>query len=77
MPKSKTIECFIPALALEHPANEENYTLRDKLCAAVNRFIHTGSFSELITVQDDTPYVFIENTVFNPVDLGYYVRAKI
>lgn len=73
----KVIECFIPAQALEHPLNGEYFTLKDKLCAAVNRLIQAGSLNEFINVKVVNPYILIQYIVFNPIDLGYYVRAKI
>lgn len=77
MKKQEIIECFIPAQALEHPANGEYYTLTQKLRMALFRLHHTGNFNDSITVQDPIPHIFIKDTVFNPVDLGYHVRARV
>lgn len=77
MPQNKRkIECFIPAIALEHPHNEEFYDLREKLCAALHRYQTTGNFLATSPVEEPMPYFFIERREFSREPLGYKIVAK-
>jgi len=71
---SKKLNIFVPALALEHPHNSEDYDLKDKLAAAVDRLHKTGDFFEPVQI---TSYIFIKNKKFHPEALGYTVEAVI
>lgn len=73
----RTLKCFIPALALEHPSNGESFTLLDKIRYAVLRLDQNGNFDDLITVKDPVPYIFIKSHRFNKENMGYDVVAKI
>lgn len=74
MPKQKKLNIFIPAQALEHLQNGEDFNLREKLAAAVDRLVKTGDFFEPVA---EKSYVFIENKKFHPESMGYTVEAKI
>jgi hypothetical protein len=75
--KEKKIECFIPAIALEHQSNGSGYHLREKIFAAIRRFEENNNFEGLITVRDPMPTIVLEKKVFNPQELGYDVVARI
>lgn len=77
MKQERLIECFIPALALEFPVNEEYSILPDKIRSAVNRLIHTGTFTKNVEVRDPIPFIFLKDYKFNKNKLGYDVIAKI
>ena len=76
MHQEKMIECFVPALALEHPSNPETFKKVDKVRAAVRRYEQNGDFDSLITVRDPMPDIFIKKMEFKPEALGYWVVAK-
>lgn len=69
MKNPKTIKCFIPAIALEHPQNGEFFTRREKIVAAVNRRLR------LYGKTKSDIYVFLKNVEFNPEPLGYDVEV--
>ena len=77
MTKEKIVKCFVPAQAIEHYSNPEEYSKADKIHAAIIRHELNGDFDSLITVQDPMPYVFIQHMEFRPKELGYLVVAKI
>lgn len=75
--KQKTIECFVPAMALQNDANGEFFTFRDKLCAAVARYSFNGDFKAIDNDEDGLPFVFPVKTKLRYDPLGYQVVAKI
>lgn len=77
MSKEKTVECFVPAMALQHYTNGETFNLHQKLCAAVLRLFYTGNFIDLFSIQDPIPNVFLSKIDFKPHPLGYNIIAKI
>ena len=77
MTKEKIVELFVPALALEFHSNGENFSKADKIHAAIIRHELSGDFFNMITLNDSTPYVFIQKMEFKSKELGYWVVAKI
>lgn len=73
----QVLKLFIPAKSLEHPSNGEMFTLNQKLCAAVNRYIHNGNFEDITTSEDQIPYIFIQNQEFDKKLFGYFIEAKV
>ncbi len=74
---AETKEYFVPAKALEHHTNPENFNRDQKILAAVQRFHINGDFEQLITVKDNMPSIFVEEYRFNKDRMGYDVVAII
>lgn len=75
--KQEEMQIFVPAQALEHPGNQEEYTLKEKIKWALIRYYLNDDFMGLISVSDRLPSVSIEKMQFDPVHVGYYVISAI
>lgn len=73
----ETKEYFVPAMALEHNGNQEDYKLSDKIKAAIYRLHLNGNFTELISVHEPMPYVYLEKYAFDRDRMGYTALAKV
>lgn len=77
MAKEKKVKYFIPAMALEHPANPEIFSLHQKLKFAIIRYFINGDYLSLVSVPDPLPGVLLEQQTFNKKMLGYDICAII
>ncbi len=77
MKSTTPFKLFIPAKALEHPANEEKYTLIDKLKAAAYRHDYSGTFETPAYIPDSLSRIFIKDFKFNPPKMGYDTEIEI
>lgn len=75
--KEEKLNIFIPAMALQNPANPPDINLNQKLRFAVLRFFFTKDFYGLISVRDPLPGVFLEEYKLNAPLLGYDVSAIV
>lgn len=75
--KEEEMQIFIPAKALEHPSNPEEYELKDKIKWALIRYYINDDFFGFIEVRDKIPIIIVEKTQFNPIELGYFVIASV
>lgn len=75
--EEKKLEYFIPARALEHPDNPDDFNLDQKLRMAVLRFFLTKDYLGTISVPDRSVWVFLQERQFNPEKMGYHARAVI
>ena len=70
------IECFVPALALEHHDNDEFLQRKERIRAAVRRLYQYGDF-----FADDPdnigPFVILDDMKFHAGALGYQVWARV
>lgn len=74
---SRTVEYFIPAMALEHPSNGEYLTREQRIKWAVLRWDQKKDFNCLLEVIGPIPYVVLDTVKFNAEKMGYDVRAFI
>lgn len=72
--KEKKIECFVPALALQHFSNPEEASVEERIRLAVARLYINEDFYEPC---DNLPYVFLEHSQFEKDALGYIVSAIV
>lgn len=70
-------EYFIPAAALEHPANPEFANLRDKIIYAIRRYEQNSDFQSNLEVIDLVPFVSTRKIQFNKERMGYDVLAIV
>ena len=75
--KGVEIALFVPAKALEHHANPEFATLRDKIIFALRRWHQKKDFGADLEIVDPVPFVNLRKTEFDPKELGYKVEAII
>lgn len=77
MTEEKITEYFIPALALEHPQNPEDFNLHKKIMWALLRLYQHNDFFADLEVKDSVPRVYIAKSSLNAKALGYNVLASI
>lgn len=77
MSKVEKIEIFVPAHALEHPANKETARREEKIRMAILRYYQQDDFMALLEAQDSIPWVNLHKVTFKPRELGYKVLASI
>ncbi len=70
-------EYFIPAKALEHPQNGEDFNLHRKIEFALLRLTLRNNFFEGIELNSQTPSVFIKSKIFDKNKMGYKVLARV
>lgn len=73
--KKISVECFVPALALEHDDNNERSQLQDKLRFAIIRCYQNNDFFSPVSKKIRLPAVLILKRTFYPEALGYLVSA--
>lgn len=76
-PVEEMMDYFIPARALEHRENGENFNLHRKIVWALLRFEQQGDFLGSFDLRYDTPSVYIKSIKFNKERLGYDVEARV
>lgn len=75
MKQNENIKYFIPAQALEHPANGEQFNLHQKIVWAIVRYRQNQDFFSLVEVESSLPPIYLEKVYFNKEQLGYDVCA--
>jgi hypothetical protein len=75
--EGERIVCFVPAQALEHPDNSEFANLLEKIKWALIRYKQNDDFFSRISINGNTPSVYIERKVFHKEALGYEVQAIV
>lgn len=72
------INCFVPALALEHSANPEGLTKKDKIRRAILRYyFNNKNFYAYYLGTHPLPFVVLEAVVLKKDPLGFAVQARV
>ncbi len=78
MRKEIKIECFVPALALEHADNQERIEKKQKIRLALLRYYFNEDFFESIPTWNlEFPFVILEKISFHKIALGYEISATL
>lgn len=75
--KEEKLKTFVPALALEHPMNDEHTSKKTKVVNALRRLVVYGDFFVDDIPADPPPFVILENMKFHPHAMGYEVEATV